>query len=161
MIKSKTPSHARASLLDRLVDLDPGSEGELRPLRTLTGEELKKSVRRDLQWLLNTRTSAPGNLIDEHELTVIEYGMPDFGAYSPENPDHCLLLTKRITRSISAFEPRLKNVKVLVEPEMLDEKTLKVRVDAEMIMETVTEPVSFETVFQHQTGTWELHERTQ
>lgn len=152
---------ARASLLDRLVDLNPGSEGELRPLRTLDREELKASVRRDLQWLLNTRTSVPAHLIDEHELTVMEYGIPDFGSYFPENPDHCMLLAKRITRSISAFEPRLKNVRVVVEPEMLDEKTLKVRMDAEMIWETVTEPVSFETVFQHQTGTWEIHERTQ
>ncbi|MFH1350718.1 MAG: type VI secretion system baseplate subunit TssE [Pseudomonadota bacterium] len=161
MLGSKTASQVRASLIDRLVDLDPRSEGEARPLRTLTREELRESLRRDLNWLLNTRTSLPGHLVDDRELTVIEYGIPDFGSYSPQNPDHQALLAKRITRSLSAFEPRLKNVRLIVEPEMPDENALRIRIDAEMVVDQVREPVSFETVFQTKNGTWEVHERTQ
>ena len=158
MVGSKITFRARASLIDRLIDLDPKSYGEALPLRTFSMQELKESVRRDLGWLLNTRTSLPGDLIDKRDLTVIDYGIPDFGSYSPENPDDRGLLARRITRSISAFEPRLQKVKVTVEPEMENEKTLRIIIDAELIVESVREPVSFHTVFHNKTGKWELHE---
>jgi type VI secretion system protein ImpF len=151
---------ARASLIDRLVDLNPKSQWEEQPFRTLSREELRESVRRDLEWLLNTRTSFPGSPLDKKDLTVIYYGIPDFGSYSPANPDHQELLAKRITRSISAFEPRLKNVRVIVEPEMPNEKTLRIHIDAVLVVESLREPVSFQTVLQGQTGTLEIHERT-
>jgi len=127
-------------------------------LRTLTREELKESVRRDLEWLLNTRTSFPGFLLDDKDLTVIDYGIPDFGSYSPANPDHQKLLAKRITRSISVFEPRLRKVRVTVESEMADEKTLRINIDAVLVVESFREPVSFHTVLQSQTGTLEIYE---
>lgn len=159
IMASKTPFTARASLIDRLVDFRPKSPWEAPPLRTLTREELKESVRRDLGWLLNTRTSIPAHLLDERELTVIDYGIPDFGSYSPANSDDRGLLAKRITRSIRAFEPRLQEVKVTVAPQMVNEKTLRVNLDAVLVVEPVKEPISFQTVFQRETGTWEVHER--
>ena len=159
MVALKTDFIARASLIDRLVDLDPRSHGEVRPLRSLDREQLKESIRRNLGWLLNTRTSFPADLIDRRDLTVMDYGIPDFGSYSPQDPDDQTLLARRITRSISAFEPRLQKVKVIIEPEMENEKRLRIRIDAVMIAESVTEPVSFQTVFQSKSATWELHER--
>ena len=158
VVVSKPTSKARASLIDRLVDLRPRSQWEAQPLRTLSREELKESVRRDLEWLLNTRTSFPGYLIDKKDLTVIDYGIPDFGFYSPANPDHRELLTKRITRSISAFEPRLQKVRVTADSEMPDEKTLRITIDAVLGVESFREPVSFQTVLQSQAGTLEVHE---
>ena len=159
MVALKTDFIARASLIDRLVDLDPRSYGEARPLRSLNRDQLKESIRRNLGWLLNTRTSFPADLIDKRDLTVIDYGIPDFNHYSPQDPADQTLLARRITRSISSFEPRLQKVKVIVEPEMENEKSLRIRIDAVMSVESVTEPVSFQTVFQSKTGTWELHER--
>jgi type VI secretion system protein ImpF len=155
----KNPFKPRASLIDKLVDLDPRSYGEVRPFRTLSREELKESVRRDLTWLLNTRTSLPAHLLDERELTVIDYGIPDFGSYYSANVEDQALLAKRIALSISAFEPRLRNVSVTVEPEVVNEKTLRVIIDAVLVVETVRESISFQTVFQGNIGTWELHER--
>ena len=149
---------ARASLIDRLVDRDPRSQWEAPPFRTLSREELKESVLRDLEWLLNTRTSLPGSLLDEKDLTVIDYGIPDFGLYSPANPNHQRLLAQRIRRSISAFEPRLQKVRVTVEPEMPDEKTLTIHIDAVLVVEPFREPVSFQTVLQGQTGRLEINE---
>jgi type VI secretion system protein ImpF len=158
MVEAKSSFFARASLIDRLVDRNPRSQWEAQPLRTLTREELKESVRRDLEWLLNTRTPLPGLLLDKKELTVIDYGIPDFGSYSPTNPDHQKLLAQRITRSISVFEPRLQKVNVTVEPEMPDEKTLTIHLDAVLVVESLSEPVSFRTVLQGQAGRVEIHE---
>lgn len=156
---SKTAFEARASLIDRLVDLNPRSEGEARPLRTLSRKGLRDSIRRDLEWLLNSRTSLPAHLLDkQEELTIIDYGIPDFGSYSPANTDDQELLANRINRSISAFEPRLQDISVTVDHGMADEKTLRVTINAVLIFESVREPVSFQTILQRQTGIWEVHE---
>jgi len=130
-------------------------------LRSLSRDELLASVRRDLVWLLNTRTSIPGDLFDKRDLTVLDYGIPDFGSYSPANVDHQEILARRITRAVSAFEPRLQEVEVTVEHEMPDEKSLTIKMDAFLVIESVREPVSFQTVFQRQTGIWEVHESSQ
>ena len=123
-----------------------------------TGREMRSVLRRDLGWLLNTRTSHPRHLFDERDLTVIDYGIPDFGTYSPRNPDDRELLAKRIERAIHAFEPRLQNVHVSVEPEMVNEKQLRLIISAEMVLESAREPVSFLVAFQRETGAVEVHE---
>jgi len=158
MVERKSRVTARATLIDRLVDHNPRSRREAPPFRTLTSEELKDSVRRDLEWLLNTRTSMPGSVFDSKELTVIDYGIPDFGHYSPANANHQRLLASRIERSISAFEPRLQNVEVTAESEMPDEKTLIIWIKAELVMESFREPVSFQTVLQSQNGRLHIYE---
>ncbi|MBW1803908.1 MAG: type VI secretion system baseplate subunit TssE, partial [Deltaproteobacteria bacterium] len=149
---------ARASLIDRLVDLHPESTTVVRPLRSLSREELKASLRRDLVWLLNTRTALPGSLFDKKELTVINYGIPDFGSDSHANPDFQALLIKRIARSISAYEPRLQDVRVAVEPDSADERGLHVIIHAVMVVDSVREPVSFRTIFHSITGSVEVHD---
>ena len=146
----------RASLIDRLTDLQPQFGREPRPLRAVNRKQFKKSIRRDLSWLFNTRTPTPATLYDKKELTVIDYGIPDFGSYSPASKDDQSLLARRLTRAITSFEPRLKNVRIRVKPEMTNEKNLDVIIDAVMVVENVREPASFRTVFQKQTGEWKM-----
>ncbi len=158
MTGTKNTFMVRASLIDRLVDNDPKANKEARPLRTLSKEELKESVRRELGWLLNTRTSIPAEEYDDKDLTVIDYGMPDFGSYSPANLKDQLFLAKRIARAISAFESRLQDVKVTVEPVMVNERTLRVIIDANLVSDMLREPVSFLTVLQGGAGLLEILE---
>jgi len=149
---------ARASLIDRLVDHQPTVQREPRPLQTLNRKQLKAAVLRDLTWLLNTRTSLPAARFDREELTVIDYGIPDFGTYfTASEPDRERLI-RRLIRAISFFEPRLQNVGVSVEPVQRNEKTLKIVIDAVIVVDTVRAPVSFLTVFQDKTGTMEIYE---
>lgn len=148
----------RASLIDRLVDETPRSNREARPLRTLSRAKLRESVLRDLSWLLNTRTPLPGKEYDRRDLTVIDYGIPDFGYYSPANVDDQALLERRIRRAIECFEPRLTQVRVEVSPVMKNEKTLTVVIQAHLRVDTVMEPVSFLTIFHSKYGAWEVHE---
>ncbi len=42
-------------VLDRLIDLEPGNQTENPPSRSQSERLLKRAVRRDLEWLLNTR----------------------------------------------------------------------------------------------------------
>ncbi len=147
---------ARASLLDRLMDDMPDRSRELRPLRTQSRKKLRESLRRDLLWLLNTRASLPAAVFDDADLTVIDYGIPDFGSYAAASSDDQLRLTRRLTRAVSAFEPRLRNIRVYAEPVRPNEKTIALTIEAMMVVEDVREPVSFRTVYQDDTGEWDM-----
>lgn len=137
---------ARALLFDRLVDLDPGVPEEPRPLRTLNRQELRASVRREVEWLLNTRSPIPAHLLEAWERTVIDYGIPDLAEFSAHRGDDQKRLARLLTQTISAFEPRLRRVRVAVEPLMDTHRGWLVRLDAFLVVESVTEPVSFPVV---------------
>ena len=158
MIKTKRVFRARASLIDRLIDLHPKAQRESKPLRMLGRSGLKESIRRDLSWLLNTRTSLPASEFDDRQLTVIDFGIPDFGSYYTANENDRVKMNRRLVRAISFFEPRLRNVTVAVDTVMLNEKALRIMIDAEMVVEDVRAPVSFLTILQDKSATLEINE---
>src|SRR4051794_12967110 len=65
------------SLLDRLVDDDPGRATEPRDNRSATLQKLRENVLRDLNWLFNA-TQSSIDFADDPLLTgsVINYGLP-------------------------------------------------------------------------------------
>ena len=132
---------ARASLLDRLVDLDPGSPAEPRPLRTHTKTQLREAVRRDLEWLLSTRCPVPAHQLDPRQRTVVDYGVPDLLSLAPQDPDAHGRLATLLEQTLAAFEPRLRRVRVSVR--RVRTTGLDVRIEAALVIDHVTEPVSF------------------
>jgi len=145
--------HVRAPLFDRLVDLDPRSPGEPRPLRTLNRAGLRESVRRELERLLNTRSSLPVDRLEERQdLTVLEYGIPDLSAFSAGSLEDQRRLASIVTRAVAAFEPRLSEVRAVFESLDPTGRLAELRVDAVLTFDEVREPVSFPTVFTVRTG---------
>jgi type VI secretion system protein ImpF len=154
--------HVRAPLFDRLTDLDPESAGELRPMRTLDRTGLRESVRRELGRLLNTRSSIPvDQLAQRPELTVLEYGIPDLSAYSAGNDDDQRLLAGVVARAVSAFEPRLRDVRVAVVRLDDDQRSLFLRIDAVLTADEVAEPVSFPALMGLKSGRVEIQPEEQ
>lgn len=151
--------HVRAPLFDRLTDLDPGSAGELRPMRTLDRTGLRESIRRELGRLLNTRSSIPvDQLAQRPELTVLEYGIPDLSAYSAGNDGDQRLLAGVVARAVSAFEPRLRDVRVAVVRLEDDQRSLLLRINAVLTADEVAEPVSFPALMGLKSGRVEIQE---
>jgi type VI secretion system lysozyme-like protein len=145
MIEPKIRSGARALLFDRLVDLEPQSQKEVRPLRVLDKKGLKDSVRRELGRLLNTRRPIPlASPLEER--TVINYGIPDFSSLSPHSDNDRRRVEFWMQEAIRNYEPRLVNVKVSVEPVAKDERSLTARIDADLQLDTIREPVAFSVV---------------
>jgi type VI secretion system protein ImpF len=145
--------HVRAPLFDRLVDLDPQSPGEPRPLRTLDRAGLRESVRRELERLLNTRSSLPVDRLEERQdLTVLEYGIPDLSAFSAGSPEDQKRLAAIVARTVAAFEPRLSEVRAVFERLGPSGRSAELRVDAVLSFDEVREPVSFPTLLTVQNG---------
>jgi type VI secretion system protein ImpF len=143
------PEHrieVRTPLFERLVDNDLTLERELRPMRTLGRKGLKDSVRRGLEMLLNTRTSLPANRLSLRDRSVIDYGLPDCSMFSPRSFDDRQRLAELIRRAVTAYEPRLADVRVVVEMSQGDEVSMDVHIEASLLIGSVREPVSFDTL---------------
>ena len=139
----------QASILDRLIDLEPGVSREPVQYRLLTVGRAKASVVRDLENLLNTKRSvwAPPAAYREVNNSVFVYGLQDFTSQNPRSPMVRQQLRQQIERIISRFEPRLKNVKVNLEMAAQNERNLRFRITALLVVDPVTEPVTFDTFF--------------
>jgi type VI secretion system protein ImpF len=138
------------SVLDRLIDEDPDRVFEAPPSRSKSIEDLKLSVKRDLEWLLNTRQDAAGAASGLKELThsLATYGLPDFSSFSVKNPSDPTRMQRILEKAISSFEPRLEGVTVTLVPVRDLEQKLRFRIDARLRVEPAPEPVTFDTVLQ-------------
>jgi type VI secretion system protein ImpF len=138
------------SVLDRLIDEEPERAVEAPPTRSRSIEDLKQSVKRDLEWLLNTRQNVADFPSGLKELTrsLALYGLPDFSAFSVKRPSDQVRLQRILEMAISEFEPRLENVIVTLIPVRDIEQKLRFRIDARLRVEPAPEPVTFDTVLQ-------------
>ncbi|HEU4714887.1 MAG TPA: type VI secretion system baseplate subunit TssE [Pyrinomonadaceae bacterium] len=157
MVQPKPIAGARALLFDRLVDIGDGHEAE-QPLRILNQKQLKDSVRRELERLLNTRCSIPLHQIGDEERSVINYGIPDFSSLSPHNADDHALIASIVAQTITAFEPRLRQVRVEVGPVFSAESALWLNISAELVVGLYSEPVSFPVTLNNKSGSAQLHD---
>lgn len=140
---SKAQEGARALLFDRLVDLDGTEKTEQQPLRVLTVEGLRDSVRRELQRLLNTRSPTLPEELEGKEWTVLDWGLADYSGWYTRSVPSQTRLARMIERTIRAFEPRMLDPKVTVEEREGSDRGLSVVLEGTVRVGTLLEPVSF------------------
>ena len=146
--------NVQASILDRLVDDEPGVSHEPVQYRLLSIGQIKASVIRDLENLLNTRRQilAPPVAYREVNNSLFVYGLRDFTAQSPKSVSVRQQLRQDIEKTISRFEPRLKNVSIHLETPTQKERNLRFRISGLLVVEPVAEPVTFDTYFDANRG---------
>ena len=150
----------QASILDRLIDLEPGVSREPVQYRFLSIGQAKISVARDLENLLNTKRSVlvPPIGCREVNSSLFVYGLQDFTSQNPKSPMVRQQLRQQIERVISRFEPRLKNVKVNLEMSTQSERNLRFRISALLVVDPVSEPVTFDTYLDVTRGAYAVSE---
>src|SRR5258706_10071572 len=134
------------SLTDRLTSADP----KLTPER-----QLKASLRRDLEWLLNTRRIVvpPPESLLELNRSLYVYGLPDFSSYSLNSPKDRNRLVRALETTIAIFEPRLVDVKVTpMEMTGTTARIMRFQIEGLLLMDPAPEQVSFDTVLQLTSG---------
>lgn len=138
--------NVRRPLFDRLTDYAPDHE-EARPARALDRRGLRESVRAQLEEVLNTRCPLPQKRLEDRPRTILEYGIADLTTFAAGNYEDCRRLAELLRRTIEAYEPRLSDVRVTIEPPAADRLRLEGRIEAVLRVGTVHEPVSFPTIF--------------
>ena len=139
------------SVLDRLLDDEPGTEREPMPNRFQNLRELKKAVTRDLEDLLNTRQEILEELPSEFaevSRSLVSYGLPDFTSFSLLSKHDRNRIRRAVEQAIANFEPRLARVNVTLEPPREYERVVRFRIEALLRVEPAPEPVSFDAVLQ-------------
>jgi len=139
----------QVSILDRLIDLEPGVSHEPVQHRLLNFEQGKASVIRDLENLLNTKRQilpVPA-AYKEVNNSLFVYGLRDFTSQNPKSLPVKQKLRQDIEKTISRFEPRLRNVTVQVDLPTQNERNIRFRITGLLVLDPLAEPITFDTYF--------------
>jgi type VI secretion system protein ImpF len=140
-------------LIDRLL------EQAQDPYRTRSASvrALKTALRRDLEWLLNTRrnpNAAPDSM-PQLSQSLFNYGLPDFSALSANSPKDRQTLLLEIERTVALFEPRLRNVRVTL-VEGTGTRAVRFQIEGSLQMDPSPEHISFDGELQLANGEYQL-----
>jgi type VI secretion system protein ImpF len=166
------------SLIDRLskedlpgdgLDLDlaqaSGKTGEMKVRRKASTAQrreainrFKDSVKRDLEWLLNTRQVVDDRLPDYPEVSrsVYAYGLPDItsinvGAVHDQNE-----LLRRMERCIEFFDKRLTKTEIILEPMIGLNRVLRFSISGMVLMDPAPEEIVIDTILDPASGEYEV-----
>ena len=151
----------KQSLLDRLCSTptEPGSPYRAESVaRTASYRQFREGVKRDIEWLLNTRQISDPRVqeLPGVAVSVYNYGLPDItsiGLHSSRDRDRLL---KTLETTIRIFEPRISDVRVTLEPALTDARTLRFRIDGILRADPAPEPVTFNTILEISSGQYEV-----
>lgn len=141
----------RPSILDRLIDQDPETPMDVEKSRFVQLAELRNSVRRDLESLLNTRCRviSPLETLEETQDTILNYGLPDLATVNMLNLDQQQEFAKKVEDILKTYEPRFKSVNVqYVTSHDQNDRTMRFRIDAVIWADPAPEIVVFDSVLE-------------
>jgi type VI secretion system protein ImpF len=147
------------SFLDRLLDHDPKSATDLPPSRARSVRQLKAALRRDLEWLLNTRQrpDPAGSEFTELEKSLFNFGLPDISSLSWASQRDRTSLTKKIEEAVATFEPRISHLKVVpLESAAGAKHVLRFQIQGQLDMDPAPELIAFDTVLQLSSGEYQV-----
>jgi len=139
----------RPSILDRLMDDEPHIQIEQDKNRNQYLRELRNSVKRDLENLLNTRfrMQSPPDELKEVEFSILNYGLPDLATVNIADIEKKRAFTKNLEKTLRTFEPRFKSVKVIhIDNKDSTDRTLRFRIDATLHADPAPEIIIFDSV---------------
>jgi len=147
------------SLLDRLIDREPDSRVEGMMTRAQSMRGLKASLRRDLEWLLNTTrdiTPVPEGF-SELQDSLFTYGLPDINSIRLQGSQDETRLLRALEEAVERFEPRLTRVKVIpLQPLTKQAHALRFQIEGLLMIDPAPEQVSFDTVLEVSRGAYEV-----
>ncbi|HEX3877057.1 MAG TPA: type VI secretion system baseplate subunit TssE [Bryobacteraceae bacterium] len=147
------------SFLDRLIDNEPKQASDPPPSRARSIRQLKASLRRDLEWLLNTRRrpDPAGPEFKELEKSLFNFGLEDVTSMSWAVHKDRMSLTKMIEQCVAIFEPRISRIKVVsLEATEGAKHILRFQIEGLLDMDPAPELITFDTVLQLSSGEYQV-----
>jgi type VI secretion system protein ImpF len=145
------------SLLDRLTDDAPDRKRESLDQQTLSMQQLRRAVLRDLAWLLNTTNLVATDSLDGAPLaakSTINFGIPSFAGLVG-TARKVAGLEAGIADAIRAFEPRIRadSLKVRLRPsqESAPSAALTFEIQGELWAQPVPQQLFLETMIELET----------
>jgi type VI secretion system protein ImpF len=136
-------------LLDRLIDPRHQATGGVLPRMTV--EQLKDSVARDLEALLNTRLVWPKEFFagyPEAAKSILNYGLIDFAGYCLSSTDERAKICSALVAAVVEHEPRLSGVTAVLAAEPGSVNRLNFVINGTLERDSGAETVNFNAVLQ-------------
>lgn len=161
MARQENELRITPSVLDRLLDFDPKTTTESPKSRSTSLADLRQAVRRDVEWLLNTRASIDpaGTDLREARKSVVCFGIPDFTGIVMSGAAEQKRLVASIENAIKTFEPRFLDPRVVLEPINELDRQLRFRIEARLDVDPAPVPVVFDSTLQSGAGGYTVKER--
>lgn len=161
MAKASAKNKIRPSILDRLLDNNPKTQVDSERDQHQKIKDLRNSVRRDLENLLNTRLRVvePGDEFRELGSSILNYGLPDLATINMANQEKRKQFIEQLESMVSEFEPRFKSVTINYQEnaDQLD-RTLRFRIDAVLYADPSPEVVVFDSILEPVSRTVNIEE---
>ncbi len=146
------------SVLDRLIDHDLSLRSDPPVTRAQSMRLLKAALKRDLEWLLNTRRT-PESVEDsllEIERSLYNYGLPDVAALGVHSINDQKRLLRMLEATVATFEPRIMNARVTMEPVAGTARILRFQIQGLLRVDPAPERVTFDTVLELSSAEFEV-----
>jgi type VI secretion system protein ImpF len=142
----------RPSILDRLIA--PKATGVIGEHRLDSLEAFEAALQRDLIALFNTRTAREPvpPTYREAANSLLAFGLPDLAGQNLRLASEQNRLRRDIETAIRRFEPRLTGVTVTVDKWDEVKPYLRFHIEGYFRDEAGSQPVSFDTLLQSETG---------
>ena len=150
------PYGFQSTLFDRLIPEDDYARG-------LSIQELRESVAHDLEDLLNSRMANLDHLIEDFPLSknsIVQFGIIDFVGLSTANPTDREKICQSIEKSITAHEPRLRQIKVEMLMDGENMGALCLSIHAYLNINPLYEPVIFDALLKPTTQQYVISARS-
>lgn len=148
-MKSSDKKEIRPSILDRLIDHEPHINVEAIATRSHYLRELRTSVKRDIENLLNTRYRmvSPPNHLTQLDKSLLNYGLPDLSTVNMLDLDKRREFIKQLENTLTQYEPRFKSIRIqYVENKENTDRSLRFRINATLYADPAPEVIVFDSI---------------
>jgi type VI secretion system protein ImpF len=142
------------SLLEKLFDDEPKSASAGRIFKSISVDQYKESVARDLEGLLNSRAAFTEDELKSFpncQRSLMTFGLRDFSALSLANAFDRAAICRSLEQSIARHEPRLHNVRVALENHARSAGGLRFAIHGLLDLHPAREAISFDAMLQPNT----------
>jgi type VI secretion system protein ImpF len=153
LARATTETLVTQSVLDRLVAVEEWPATRSQSLRYF-----KEALRRDLEWLLNTRQPPIPKLAGypRAAASIVNFGLPDITSMGLASAADHRQLRIAIEACLRNFEPRLTDVRVAVEGSDKVDRRLRFHIEGNMKLDPAPEEITFDTVLELTSGEYKV-----
>jgi type VI secretion system protein ImpF len=158
MARYEPEPNVTLSILDRLIDQHPDTPADPAMSRGQSLRHLKVSLKRDLEWLLNTRRTPEPVEDPSRELhrSLHNYGLPDFSGLSVNSPKDRQKLIWLMESAVAQFEPRIQGVTVTMDAPSPNSRMVRFQIHGLLRIDPAPERVTFDTLLELTSGEYEV-----
>jgi type VI secretion system protein ImpF len=153
LARTKSEILVTQSLIDRLTDVEQWPE-----TRAASIAMYRDSLKRDLEWLLNTRQPviAAMESFPVTAASVLNYGLPDIHSFDGSAGKERNQLTVALEKCIRTFEPRIVHPRVFLARSDMLSRSLRFHIEGQVTYENMDEEIKFDTILELTRGEYEV-----